>query len=133
DAATLSASILECAVVNTPSTSILSFSATGTPCNGPRRSPRWISSSARLAASQPRSSDTVMKAWTLLSIAEILASDASISSLELALPSAIKRADLARDGTGALICGPPAPAGFLSQKAQHRAVFLPGARGRQAR
>jgi hypothetical protein len=62
DAATLSISTLECAVVGKPATSMISFKAKGTPCKGPRQPPAMISLSAWRAAAMARSGVRRMKA-----------------------------------------------------------------------
>ena len=57
---TLSAITRELAVVRTPAVSYRSFRAMGTPCSGPRWSPRSISASAVLASASASSARTVM-------------------------------------------------------------------------
>ena len=61
-AATLSISTLECAVVGSPATSMMSFSAKGMPCNGPFQRPAVISLSAWRAAARAMSGVRRMKA-----------------------------------------------------------------------
>ena len=62
--ATCFAMIFEWQVVRSPATSMMSFSATGTPCSGPRMRPARISLSACRASSSARSAPTSMKAFS---------------------------------------------------------------------
>ena len=68
------------AVVRRPAVSMLSFSAIGMPCSGPRHRPAASSSSARRASASALSSVTVMNALSCASKRSIRARQARVSS-----------------------------------------------------
>ncbi len=68
------------AVVGTPLMSKMSFTATGTPCNGPRSIPRAISCSARRASASADSAVTRMYAFRCPSSCAMRASIACVNS-----------------------------------------------------